>query len=75
MRRVVLYSPTFSQAEFLEVTMQRIKLTIAMLIVLCATVTSLWPRTAVKGQSGELTAPTGDSMPCFVPKAEHTAAK
>ena len=39
--------------------MQRIKLTIAMLAALCATTASLWPLTAVKGQSGGLVAPTG----------------
>jgi cytochrome c553 len=39
--------------------MQRIKLTIAMLAILCATIAGLWPLTAVKGQSGGLAAPTG----------------
>jgi uncharacterized protein (TIGR03437 family) len=54
-----LYSPALSQPEFLEVTMQRIKLTIVMLAVLCATTTGLWPLAAVKGQSEGLAAPTG----------------
>jgi uncharacterized protein (TIGR03437 family) len=39
--------------------MQRIKLTLAMLAVLCATTTGVGPLTAVKGQGGGLAAPTG----------------
>jgi len=37
----------------------RIKLTLAMLAALCATTTSFWSLTAVKGQSAGLFAPTG----------------
>lgn len=39
--------------------MPRMKLTLAMLAVLCATTTNLGPLTAVKGQNGGLVAPTG----------------
>lgn len=38
--------------------MQRIKLTIAMLAVLCTATANLWPFVVAKGQSGGLTAPT-----------------
>ncbi len=41
--------------------MQRIKLMMAMLAVLCAITAGLWPLSAVKGQSGGLAAPTGVS--------------
>ncbi len=39
--------------------MQRVKLTMAMLGVLCVAIAGLWPLTAVNGQNGGLSVPTG----------------